>query len=665
MILARSEKRVVILIAAIAVLVLLAAVPAGVAAAASTTIFEDDFESGNLNKWDNTGGLVAVTSTPAPPWGGNYTRFSGNATINRSWITAGIDTTCMKNICLSFARRTYHLNATPAPAEAFVVQFYNGTDWEFIGGYSDNRLWDNDSFCPLPATADDNPDFKIRFALANADPGEYAFLDNVTVTGEPMLPAIAVNKTVWNGTAWVKAHTAKINDTLQFRSIIKNTGNVNLTQIRFWDILDCSLRYQKFSLKINDTPVCIYDSPSFRFKPHVLHPDDSEWIGNPIWKNFTELYPPWDYRRQIVDWTDTNHDGNVSACDQIELVMDGIPLDGIPLSGGLGIDIDSVVDDGGDWYHVDRVPYTLVLYNESWSCRTTKYFDSEDDWGAVDLSDPINSTWFYLCGCKDRYTLLDWRDLECSSGLNIGDNVTLRNERTGEVITGVVSEDVVIDLVVSREYEIDEYLGPPTFGSVMELFILEPNQTITIKYNATVVKCGVDNNTFVAKGIGCGDNWTYSEPAVVTITVPCPSGDAADAIPVIKDLFTVGEPVYALGRDFAPNKSVDIYITPVRTWAFGDNISDYKIVGPVSVVTDANGSIGINPKVLMWPDPVPGLYHMVFDDPDGIYEPGVDLYDLFEVRGLAVPLITPLGLVALIGLLSVIATSTLIRRKRR
>jgi|GEM_PF-1962446 len=103
----RNEKLEYIAIAAIAVLVLLAVVPLG--SATPAPIFEDDFESGNLDNW-NRGGVVDVNSTPAPPWGGYIARFSGTDSINRSWITAGIDTTCKKNICLSYARRTVNLN---------------------------------------------------------------------------------------------------------------------------------------------------------------------------------------------------------------------------------------------------------------------------------------------------------------------------------------------------------------------------------------------------------------------------------------------------------------------------------------------------------------------------------------------------------------------------
>jgi uncharacterized repeat protein (TIGR01451 family) len=405
-----------------------------------------------------------------------------------------------------------------------------------------------------------------------------------------------------------------MNDTLQFKSTITNTGEVNLTGVRFWDILDCSLQFADWPYNIS--------AECFMFKPKVLHPDPS----SSTW--FTELCPSLGVRREMVDAEDTDNDGNVSVCDQVRLSSET------------------------KWYHVDRVPITLNLSNETYG---TKYFDSVLNWDEMDLSDPLNSTWLEVCCCKDKYTLLNWTDNGCPY-LDSGDLVTLRNERTQQVVEYTV-EEVVKDLVVSREWEVGELINPTGLT-------LEPEDIITIEYNATVVRCGVDNNTFVAKGKWCGEYWTYSDPDVVTITVPCPDGDAADDTPAIKDLFTAGEAVYALAHNFAPNKNVSIYITPVRTWAYGDIIATYAIVGPVNTTTDANGSIGIDPLVLVWPNSEPGIYHMVFDDPDGIFEPGVDIYDLFEVSGRAVPLVTPLGILALIGLLGIVAISTLVKKRR-
>jgi hypothetical protein len=62
---------------------------------------------------------------------------------------------------------------------------------------------------------------------------------------------------------------------------------------------------------------------------------------------------------------------------------------------------------------------------------------------------------------------------------------------------------------------------------------------------------------------------------------------------------------------------------------------------------------------------------MIFDaNQNGIYEVGVDAVDHpnhpgFIVTGGAVPALTPLGLLALMGLLSLIATCTMARTKKR
>ena len=68
--------------------------------------------------------------------------------------------------------------------------------------------------------------------------------------------------------------------------------------------------------------------------------------------------------------------------------------------------------------------------------------------------------------------------------------------------------------------------------------------------------------------------------------------------------------------------------------------------------------------MLVWPDPTPGHYLMVFHDPNGIFNLDTDATDDFYVIG-KVPLITPLGIVALLVLLSIVATSTIARKKRR
>ncbi len=469
--------------------------------------------------------------------------------------------------------------------------------------------------------------------------------DTVTVT--VACPELEVTKTVWNGTAWVKALNASINENVRFNCTITNTGDVNLTEIRFWDILDCSLNSSgNVTLKIPshgvEAEITLRGTPIF--KPKVLHPDHSWALGNPNSTNFTELCPEVGAHRTIVDWDDTNKDGQVSICDQLKL-SSAVPY---------------------YWYHVDRVPYTLNLSNEALG---TKYFDSVLNWNDVDLSDPNGTEWLEVCGCKDRYILMNWTDSTSSpdGNLSAGDTILLRNERTGDEAEYTL-EELAIDLVVSREWEIDKL--PVNSG-----FILKPNQTITIEYNATVVRCGVDHNTFRAKGnlsYGGGYVWCYSNEDKVTITVPCPGGYASDSGGTEQEVYYTDETVYATGSGFAPNSEVDIYITEDKHWIDGTPINSTIYREEHNVTTDGNGSITGEE---IWPNPDPGEYDIVYDTNNNkIFDLDIDAADNvndpgFIVLGRApreqVPALTPVGIAVLIVLLSLSATGTMVRKKKR
>jgi uncharacterized repeat protein (TIGR01451 family) len=255
------------------------------------------------------------------------------------------------------------------------------------------------------------------------------------------------------------------------------------------------------------------------------------------------------------------------------------------------------------------------------------------------------------------------------SALNVMKTPAAGTYYPGDTITYNITVCNIGNLNLTSVTVNDSLLG------LVDLGTLEPGACNWTERNYTVTAddaCrGWINNTFVAKGMGCGDNWTYSDPDVVTITVPCPSGDAADDTPAIKDVYYEGEPVYALGSGFAPNTLVDIYIFNDRKWLGGE---DLTAIAPLYASApgkqvDPNGSIGINPLVLVWANSVPGEYDMVFDaNQNHIYEPFIDAVDDPNHPGLIVlgrvPLITPLGIVVLIGLLSLIATSTLVRKRK-
>jgi parallel beta-helix repeat protein len=566
---------------------------------------------------------------------------------------------------------------------------YNFENDQTVAVNATYNYWGTNVSAEIAARIYDNDD-DVNLGKVTYEPFLYAW-----PLCAPSLPVLEVTKTVWNGSAWVKSLNASRGKTVRFNCTITNIGAVNLTQLRFWDILDCSLVYagnatlripgDEITINLNETPY--NQSPyNYTFKQRVLHPNttwgegDSPlpgylWdpyvpLGEHFWKNavspiFEELCPE-DKLHYLHGWNDTDNDGRVSACDQLWL------------------------ESYEEWYHVDHVPYTLLVNNTA--TNESMYLDSVLDYEALNLSEPNGTAWTEVCwleACcgRDRYTLENWTDNSSSpdGNLSANDTITLRNEQTSNVTEYTVTE-LAKDIVVSMEWEVDHLINnsrfttsQPLVGALapetdqnsfivtgpiapLNLFVLEPGQLIKIEYNATVIRCGVDNNTFVAKGAYEG-NWTYSNEEVVTITVPCatPSGEATDPGGFAKEVYTLGEPVYAVGSGFEANKNVSIYIIPFQQLVGGENLETLKIVGPVNVTTDGNGDIG---PVLIWPDPVPGHYLIVFDDPNGEYDPDSDPLDEFSVVG-AVPVVTPFGIVALIGLLSIVAISTLIRRKKR
>ena len=202
--------------------------------------------------------------------------------------------------------------------------------------------------------------------------------------------------------------------------------------------------------------------------------------------------------------------------------------------------------------------------------------------------------------------------------------------------------------------------------------VLTPGENITIEYNASVVKCGVDVNFLFATGEfenipegECGYGWDYA-----IVLVSCPSGDATDPAGGVQEVYNTGETVHATGSGFAPNGSVDIYIVDDYAWIGGEKITGYNVYASLKgVPTNATGSIA---PTEIWPNPIPGEYDMVFDaNQNEYYDIGVDVVDHpahpgFTVEGqVQVPALTPIGLIALVGLLTIIATSTILSKRKK
>ena len=313
----------------------------------------------------------------------------------------------------------------------------------------------------------------------------YSVVSNIGPLGG-ISPGIEVNKTIWDpvkGT-WVdEIYCAKICDNYTFNCTIHNTGDVPLQNITFWDIASCSLEHTDTNITVcykNETipePQCYNITPNmlppYPFKPKILHPVNLSWDPhNPQLFNeyFHELCPVLSNEYNLTSWEDTNGDGNLSHCDQIEM---------IDLKTGNVF-----------WYHVELLPYTLKVRNKGTGKIT--YFDSELDYQDIELDDPNGTQWKEVCCCKDSYRLVDWIDNVTNPDGNLSecDTIILENKRTGEIAEYHV-EEVTIDLVVSREWRIDDYCSG---------FVLYPGDRIYIEAEAHVIDCGHDCNIQCAKG---------------------------------------------------------------------------------------------------------------------------------------------------------------------
>jgi hypothetical protein len=145
------------------------------------------------------------------------------------------------------------------------------------------------------------------------------------------------------------------------------------------------------------------------------------------------------------------------------------------------------------------------------------------------------------------------------------------------------------------------------------------------------------------------------------------AGEASDELGDTKNEYTTDETVYAVGSGFIPSSPVEVTITEDKHWTDGKSINS-TIYKQKIVNADVNGSI-LDP---IWPDPIPGGYDIIFNvnQSDNTYNPlDGDVVDDpnepgFIVVGI-VPALTQLGVIALIGLLSVIVAVSITIRKRR
>lgn len=142
-------------------------------------LFFEGFESGNLltNNWTNSGSGVPWRIDTVPYEGLYNIRAKGAS--GSSIIETNIDTTGYENIWFSF----YVFTAALDPDEYITADWFNGTAWINLLQIENVASYTIYSY-NLSQSANNNPNFKVRFRCEASSSNEKCQIDNVQVAGD-------------------------------------------------------------------------------------------------------------------------------------------------------------------------------------------------------------------------------------------------------------------------------------------------------------------------------------------------------------------------------------------------------------------------------------------------------------------------------------------------
>ncbi len=144
------------------------------------SIYYEDFESGDFT----AGGWTVAGTTPAPSvtpgakrtgtYGAQIPGSTGSRSITKSKSTEGYNSIHVK----------YDRKVTSTTSITLTVDWSanGGSSWTTLETVSGSTSWASKDWA-LDTTADNNPDFRIRFRTTAGSTTKYAYIDNVQITG--------------------------------------------------------------------------------------------------------------------------------------------------------------------------------------------------------------------------------------------------------------------------------------------------------------------------------------------------------------------------------------------------------------------------------------------------------------------------------------------------
>jgi len=201
----------------------------------SAVNFFDDFEGGNLTTWNFTTVENNWTIETTDPYAGTYYAEANPRNTNEpaSIMENNVSTVGYENINFSYFRKLIGLDA----ADEFKVKWWDGSSWiiveETLSTSADDVSYVYKSFL-LGSTADNNPDFKIRFECTAGAVSEMCRVDNVFVNGSTIITDTTspiINSVIFDSDPIIVSTnlkiTANITDDFAVDSSIIQIDNIN------------------------------------------------------------------------------------------------------------------------------------------------------------------------------------------------------------------------------------------------------------------------------------------------------------------------------------------------------------------------------------------------------------------------------------------------------
>ena len=161
-------------------------------------------ESGNFTTggWTIEGGDATVAEAAA------YTDTYGAKLKKATWIEKAVSTVGYETIHVKYRRQTNAFDS----GENLVVEWYDGSDWNNLETIQSASYGDGLQDKTCASGADDNADFKVRF-ITNAGAGnEYAYLDDIVISGTAAADTTQVSADPANGSLSIMLTAATIKE---------------------------------------------------------------------------------------------------------------------------------------------------------------------------------------------------------------------------------------------------------------------------------------------------------------------------------------------------------------------------------------------------------------------------------------------------------------------